>query len=94
MNLVQLQAHIQAVDTLDRPDPGYFHKLIEEVGELAEAIRQDKGGQPSLSELKGSIAEELVDVLYYVAALANLYQVDLSTSFDLKEQLNKIKYGR
>jgi len=94
MNLVELQAHIQAVDTLDRPDSGYFLKLVEEVGELSEAIRAEKVGQPTLSELKGSIAEELVDVLYYVAALANLYQIDLTTTFELKEQLNKIKYQR
>ncbi len=37
-----------------------FLKLIEEVGELSESIRNGKSGQPTLDELKGSIAEEFV----------------------------------
>lgn len=53
-----------------------------------------KRGQPSLEELKGSIAEELYDVLYYVCALANIYEVDLEQTHELKEVLNKVKYNR
>ncbi|WP_196161444.1 MazG nucleotide pyrophosphohydrolase domain-containing protein [Reinekea sp. G2M2-21] len=94
MNLNDLQQHVGAVDTLPDPQSGYFLKLIEEVGELAEAIRQGQAGQPTLETLKGSIAEELVDVLYYTLALANQHGVDLQQSFDLKEQLNRIKYQR
>ncbi|EUC21682.1 hypothetical protein D027_4901A, partial [Vibrio parahaemolyticus 861] len=30
-----------------------FLKLIEEVGELSESIRNGKSGQPTLDELKG-----------------------------------------
>ncbi len=94
MDLKQLQQHVQLVDTLPEPEQGYFLKLIEEVGELSEAIRQNKAGQPTLETLKGSIAEELVDVLYYTLALANQHGVDLEQSFALKEQLNKLKYNR
>ncbi len=36
-----------------------FLKLIEEVGELSESIRNGKSGQPTLDELKGSIADVL-----------------------------------
>jgi NTP pyrophosphatase (non-canonical NTP hydrolase) len=93
-HLSDLQAHVKSVDVLPDKDMGYFLKLVEEVGELSEAIRKGKSGQPSLDELKGSIAEELVDVLYYTLALANLHDVDLQVSYDLKEQLNKIKYNR
>ncbi len=53
-----------------------FLKLIEEVGELSESIRNGKSGQPTLDELKGSIAEELYDVLYYVCALANIQPLE------------------
>lgn len=94
MNLKTLQAHVSDVDTLPDAETGYFLKLIEEVGELSEAIRKGKRGQPDLETLKGSIAEELVDVLYYTLALANQHGVDLQQSFELKEELNKIKYSR
>ena len=72
----------------------YFLKLIEEVGELSESIRKGKSGQPTLDELKGSIAEELYDVLYYVCALANIHGVNLEKTHELKEVLNKVKYNR
>lgn len=49
-----------------------------------------KRGQPSLEDLKGSIAEELYDV----CALANIYEVDLEQTHELKEVLNKVKYNR
>jgi len=94
MNLSDLQAHIQAVDVLPNKEHGYFLKLVEEVGELSEAIRKEKVGQPSVENIKGSIAEELVDVMYYVLALANLYDIDMEKTFEIKEQLNKIKYNR
>lgn len=34
------------------------------------------------------------DVLYYVVALANLYEVDLQQCFELKEALNAQKYSK
>lgn len=46
----------------------YFLKLIEEVGELAEVIRKDKR-MADQDTIKGTIEEELYDVLYYVVCL-------------------------
>ncbi|WP_229616015.1 MazG nucleotide pyrophosphohydrolase domain-containing protein, partial [Vibrio parahaemolyticus] len=63
-------------------------------GELSESIRKGKRGRPTLDELKGSIAEELYDVLYYVCALANIHDVNLEKTHELKEVLNKVKYNR
>ncbi len=40
--------------------------LFEEVGELAEAVRKNE-----------NVEEELVDVLFMVISLANLFNVDL-----------------
>jgi len=42
--------------------------LFEEVGELAEAVRKNE---------KDSIREELVDVLFMVLSLANLFNIEL-----------------
>ncbi|TXR54157.1 MazG nucleotide pyrophosphohydrolase domain-containing protein [Reinekea thalattae] len=94
MKLSELQNHIKSFDHAPDLPEHYFLKLIEEVGELAEAIRNGKVGQPSLEELKGSVAEELYDVLYYVCALANIYDINLEQTHDLKEVLNKAKYNR
>lgn len=69
----------------------YFLKLIEEVGELAEVIRKDKRMEDG--NIKGTIEEELSDVLYYVLMIANTYDIDLETSFRLKEELNSKRYN-
>lgn len=46
--------------------------LVEEVGELAEAVRRD--------DLE-NIREELADCFAWVGALANLYGIDLESAF-------------
>ena len=43
--------------------------------------------------IKGSLEEELYDVLYYVVALSNTYEVDLETVMRLKEPISCAKYG-
>ncbi|MCF9901506.1 nucleotide pyrophosphohydrolase [Vibrio parahaemolyticus] len=90
MKLSELQSHIKEFDYAPEQSGHYFLKLIEEVGELSESIRNGKSGQPTLDELKGSIAEEL----YYVCALANIHGVNLEKTHELKEVLNKVKYNR
>lgn len=94
MKLSELQSHIKSFDHAPEQSEHYFLKLIEEVGELSESIRKGQSGQPSLEELKGSIAEELYDVLYYVCAIANIHGVNLEHTHQLKETLNKAKYNR
>ncbi len=69
----------------------YFLKLIEEVGELAEVIRKNQ--RMTDDNIKGTIEEELSDVLYYVLMIANTYDIDLESCFRLKEELNRKRYG-
>ena len=69
----------------------YFLKLIEEVGELAEVIRKEQRMEGS--NIKGTIEEELSDVLYYVLMIANTYDLDLEECFRIKEELNCVRYG-
>ena len=66
-------------------------KLIEEVGELSEVIRKNRRMEGN-KDIKGTIEEELYDVLYYVLALANTYGINLEECFLKKEELNKKKY--
>jgi NTP pyrophosphatase (non-canonical NTP hydrolase) len=91
LTLKELQAYIKNKDHNPEKREAYILKLMEEIGELAEAIRKDK--RMTDGQIKGTIEEELYDVLYYLLALANIYEVDLETSFHLKEALNKVKWG-
>lgn len=69
----------------------YFFRLIEEVGELSEVIRKNKRMEDNF--IKGTIEEELSDVLYYVLVIANTYDIDLEECFRMKEDLNGERYG-
>jgi NTP pyrophosphatase (non-canonical NTP hydrolase) len=93
VGLRDLQDFIKAKDHQPTLKHAYFLKLIEEVGELAEVVRKDRR-LASSETIKGTIEEELYDVLYYTVALANVYDVDLAQCFRLKEELNRKKYGR
>lgn len=87
-----MQEYIKAKDF----DPGqkkeYFLKLAEEVGELSNAIRKNAVRNASDS-IKGTIDEEIWDVIYYSIALANCYGIDLETAIKEKETINNIKYS-
>lgn len=94
MKISEIQRSIKKHDFSPENKEGYFSKLTEEIEELSEAIRQGRDGQPTADTIKGSIAEELNDVLYYVCALANIHDIDLEQTYELKESLNKVKYKR
>ncbi|UCB43280.1 MAG: hypothetical protein JSV77_01125 [Dehalococcoidales bacterium] len=85
-----LQQYIKSKDFNPELKEGYFMKLVEEVGELAEVIRKNQRYPGDHNEtIKGTIEEELYDVLYYVIALANVFSVDLEECCRLKEEINK-----
>jgi NTP pyrophosphatase (non-canonical NTP hydrolase) len=58
-------------------------RLMEEVGEVAEALREEK----SLEEL----GSELVDVLWNVMRMAELKGIDLDNAFDAKWKFNETR---
>ncbi|WP_457548872.1 MazG nucleotide pyrophosphohydrolase domain-containing protein [Archaeoglobus sp.] len=59
--------------------------LIEELGELAEAVRKDD---------LNSIREEMADVFAWLVSLANLYDVDLENAVKEKYPEKCIKCGK
>ena len=67
-------------------------KLIEEFGELAENVR--KNIRYDGKNIKGTIEEELFDIFYYIAAIANDYGIDLEDIFYIKDEVNRVKYKR
>ena len=67
----------------------YFLKLIEEVGELSEMIKDDQRLDPDAEKaraIKNTMEEEMADVLFYLLALANAFDVDLEEAFIKKQQ--------
>jgi NTP pyrophosphatase (non-canonical NTP hydrolase) len=93
LTLAKLQAYIKQFDHNPEKRNEYFMKLVEEVGELSEVLRKGKRLDDT-GEIKGTIEEELCDVLYYVVALANVYEINLDRCFKLKDELNKVKWNR
>lgn len=96
MNKITISALQEAIKKIDHKNNAidkYFYKLTEEVGELAQSIRKDRRLKDTDS-IKGTVEEELYDVLYYVICLANMYDIDLEKCMYLKEELNAEKYNR
>ena len=93
ISISQLQKYIKEQDYNPELKQGYFLKLAEEVGELSRAIR--KNATPATeSTLKGTIEEEICDVIYYALAIANCYDIDVCKWIYIKEKINDEKYNR
>jgi NTP pyrophosphatase (non-canonical NTP hydrolase) len=66
--------------------------LGEEVGELFKAVRKQEGLPIDAGGAAPAIADELADILIYVCAIANRYQVDLEDAFRRKERVNATRF--
>lgn len=67
-----------------------FVLFIEEVGELAKAMRKAAGLYEERAKPRNfSLEEEFADVLSYLLDLANCFQIDLEQVFRAKEQVNQ-----
>ncbi len=66
--------------------------LGEEIGELFKAIRKhDPGLRIDDKSRVGAVEEELADILIYLCAIANKYNIDLEQAFREKEEKNKTR---
>jgi len=63
--------------------------LGEEVGELYKAVRKTEKIKVDENSTFGSVSQELSDVLIYLCAIANHFDIDLEKAFREKEELNK-----
>jgi len=84
MQLAEIQKQID--DWIGLFEEGYFPplsnlaRLMEEVGELSRAMNHQFGGKKRKEgEGEGDIADELGDILFTVAVLANSLEIDLSS---------------
>ena len=84
ISIAYLQSYIQSHD--------YHPELVaEEAGELARAMH--KGLRPaSPGEIRGTIDEEIWDVIYFALAIANCYGIDMESVIPQKEAFNHARY--
>ena len=69
-----------------------FLLFVEEVGELAKAMRKAAGLYDEPAKKRAmSLDEEFADVLSYLLDLANCFQVDLEAAFRAKELVNRVR---
>ncbi|WP_207641454.1 MazG nucleotide pyrophosphohydrolase domain-containing protein [Lacrimispora indolis] len=87
-----LQQYIKSKDYNPDLTMEYYLKLSEETGELAKAIRKNLRPETEF-QIKETIEEELWDVIYYVLAVANCYDIDLEKVIPQKEYINNQKYN-
>ena len=93
LTIKKMQECIKNIDHKHNSNDKYMLKLMEEVGELAEVIRKNRRMENEDS-IKGTIEEELSDVLYYVICLANINDIDLEKCIYMKENMKCKKYKR
>ena len=94
ITLKKLQKYIKKRDHKPNKRNDYFMKFIEEVGELSEMIKKERRVRPGdgrRKAIKGTMEEELADVVYYLVALANVDGVDLEEAFIRKMAYNDKK---
>ena len=64
-----------------------FMHLIEEIGEVANQLNKPNIRNEEIEKQK--LAEELSDVLLFIARIANIYGIDLEDA--IKGKINKLK---
>ena len=75
-------------------DESLFMKLVEEVGEVAEALNQ-KAGRKAMHDdnLLSHLGCELADVIHYAVAIAALNGLDMNQILLEKDRKAAARYG-
>lgn len=63
--------------------------LGEEVGELFKAVRKATKIKIDINSNFSSIDEEIADIVIYLCAIANRFEIDIEKAFREKEEINK-----
>ncbi len=63
--------------------------MVEEMGELARALRKQKGIKIDAKSKVYPVEEELADIFSYLLHISNILELDLEECFWKKEEENK-----
>jgi NTP pyrophosphatase (non-canonical NTP hydrolase) len=92
-NLKAIQEYVKELEV----ERGFEHQTViekclllgEEVGELFKAIRKSEKIKIDNNSQQHEVANELADILIYISAIANRYDIDLEKAFREKEKINE-----
>lgn len=79
---------VEARGFSDESPKDMFVLLVEEVGELARAIRKTQGIKMADDTKRAEMEDEFADCLIYLIDLANHYKINLEKAFRTKEKKN------
>jgi NTP pyrophosphatase (non-canonical NTP hydrolase) len=65
--------------------------LGEEMGELFKAVRKSMKLKTDVNANVGTVKEEIADILIYLCAIANRFDIDIEQAFREKEEINKTR---
>ena len=91
--LQNIQQYVKELEV----ERGFDHQTViekclllgEEVGELFKAIRKSEKIKIDNNSQQHEVANELADIMIYLCAIANRYEIDLEAAFREKEEINK-----
>jgi NTP pyrophosphatase (non-canonical NTP hydrolase) len=66
-----------------------FTLLVEEVGELAKAIRKVNGQKVGSHSKQHEVADEVADIFWLILDLCNRMDINLAEAFEAKELKNQ-----
>ena len=92
-DLESIQQYVRELEV----ERGFDHQTViekclllgEEIGELFKAVRKTENIKIDHNSQKHEVSNELADILIYVCAIANRYDIDLEKAFREKEEINK-----
>lgn len=61
----------------------------EGMGELFKAVRKSLSLKMDVNSTTGPVKEEIADMLIYLCAIANRFDIDIEQAFREKEEINK-----
>ena len=74
-------------------DQGMFMKLVEEMGEVAEALNKKAGRKANDEEdIVEQLGIELADMIHYILAIAALNDIDMERIILEKDKKSSVKY--
>lgn len=68
--------------------------LGEEVGELFRAVRSEAGIKTDPNSQRSSVGEEIADVIIYLLAIANRFNVEVGQEIRIKAERNATREWR
>jgi len=63
--------------------------LGEEMGELFKAVRKAMNLKTDINAEVGPVKDEIADMIIYLCAIANRFEIDIEQAFRDKEEINK-----